>query len=268
MKSYHCILLFLAVLTGIAFTSCDPDVSDGNNTVPEIVMALYEKSPSEADEYLQKKGFAQTNSIIFPTNIREQAVLYFRPAKMVDLPDSAFREALKNNPYERIDVYYNDNEPTPYYITGKQECSSSEQAYQKYKSWINVMENRNKKPDFWFGSFSRIEWILPFYEDWVTHEYLDGPIGKECLNNPDSLYNNYSGTRDDFRRELFWQNQKKLRESKVYLVYTDDRKTGKKIQTRYHGYSSDDYSEKFVTFRIFRGNISQSLPLAAPPSTE
>lgn len=267
MKSYHCILLFLAVLTGIAFPSCDPDVNDGNSTVPEIVMALYEKSPSEADEYLQKKGFAQTNSIIFPTNIREQAVLYFRPAKMVDLPDSAFREAIKNDPYERIDVYYyGDNESTPYNISGTQRFSSSSQAYQTYKSWINILESHNKNPDLWFGSYTKKERILLFYEDWMTYDYLDGPMGKECLNNPDSMYYDYFGTRNDFRRELFWLDPKKLLITEVYEVYTDDRQMGKMVQTQYPPYWSG--SEEIVLFRIFRGNISQALPLAAPPSTE
>ena len=258
MKKNWFIICATTMLLSVVLSACNSEVNDGNNTVPKIVMALQDKSPFEADEYLLKKGYARLNMDSFPGEFESIAPIYIKPKKLVELPDSARNQALKNDPYERIVVASLGGESTPYYISGEQTCSSMNQAFNKYKSWIDVLENQNKNPDLWFASITRELAIIPFNpDDWFETCYCGGPIGEEYLNQSDSLWVN--GNRDDFRRTLFWVKPDALLVSEVREVYADEHQRGHMVQTQYPASLSAGNREKTVSFSVRRGNMSQYL---------
>lgn len=268
MKKNWFIICAAAMLISVVLSACNSDVQDGNNTVPKIVIALQEKSPLEADEYLLKKGYARLNMDSFPEEFESIAPIYIKPKKLVELSDSARNQALKNDSYEKIVVASLGGESTPYYISGVQMCSSMNQAFHKYKSWIDVLEKKNNNPDLWFASITQQTElvIIPIDPDyWFETCYCGGPIGEEFLNQSDSLWVN--GTRDDFRQALFWVKPEKLLISDVRVVYADEQQRGHMAQTQYPASLSASNREKTVSFTIRRGDMSQYLIPSSHPQS-
>ena len=251
MKTNLFISFGVTMLISVAFISCDPDVNDGNNTIPKIVMALQEKSIFETDEYLTKKGFSKYKMDTIPSTFETIAPIYYRSKQLANMEDSALLEALNNIPIEMIRVVSNGNESTPYYFYGEQRFSSKQEAFRNFKSWVNIVESCYKHPDLWFAEISHDAVNFPGGGSY----YCEGPLGEEYLQNADSSTLWLYGSREDFKSDLFWLTLIRSPFIEVRMVYADEQKMGYMVRVRFPAYYGD--KTECVSFTYRRGDMTQ-----------
>ena len=193
MKTKH----FLLITCVLALAACDnePEIVLGENSLPTISMNVLDKPLAEAEEYLVSIDFAKH------LNGQEAYSLqsyrdYFRPKELADYTGDALKDALKDKPYERINMDIPSGKKSVGVVHGTQQFDTPKMALANFRAWVKFVDEFMTDSLSWSAEISLYHSLDPNDTPSKT-TYIGGKNSEEIMRAYEENGWNYA-PREEF----------------------------------------------------------------------